>query len=212
MNKKDEHIKFCPHCGNKAPQEIQYTHKILEKSYTMDGELSDIDIPSEYNIAICKTCYGLLLYLQQGDYQSNRVLDYSYLLWPEFGIDKSAVPESIFKCYEEALLVKERSPNSFAVQIRRALEAICDDRGIERNNLVRRLEILSNQEEIPPIITSFADELRIIGNIGAHVGEKEVKPGFVRIIDDFFKVIIEYVYIAPKKLEDFRNILESFRQ
>ena len=117
MSKKKEYIKFCAHCGNKATQEIVYTHRVMEKSFTMDGELSGSDLPSEYNVTICKTCYGLLLYLIEGDYPGDNGLNYSYLLWPEFGINENALPKTVLSCYKEALLIKERSPSSFAVQI-----------------------------------------------------------------------------------------------
>lgn len=56
----------------------------------------------------------------------------------------------------------------------------------------------------------MTDVLRLLGNIGAHAAGQSVKLGHVRAIDDFFRAIIEYVYVAPSKLKEFRDRLERF--
>jgi hypothetical protein len=45
----------------------------------------------------------------------------------------------------------------------------------------------------------------------AHGSEKSVHPLHVRAIDDFFIVIVEYLYVAPKKIADFQKRLEALR-
>jgi hypothetical protein len=46
--------------------------------------------------------------------------------------------------------------------------------------------------------------LRQLGNVGSHAGEDEIAPEYVDVIDDFFCAIIEYVYIAPHKVSEFK--------
>lgn len=206
-------VSFCPHCSNNSPQKVIKTQLLLEDSFSMDGDISKGDFPCTYYITICEICGGILIYEDEGcQLTADEQFYKSELCWPDFGIKTDAVPKSVMKYYEEALLVKGRSPDSFAVQIRRSLEAICKDRGTNENSTLNdRLKELADRGEFPPTIISLADNLRFIGNIGAHDAEFNVKPGFVRLIDDLFKVIVEYVYIAPKKLADFEETIKKFK-
>lgn len=54
------------------------------------------------------------------------------------------------------------------------------------------------------------DVLRILGNLGAHAANQSVKPWQVYTIDSFFRTFIEYVYVAPSKLAEFRASLKDF--
>ena len=103
------------------------------------------------------------------------------------------------------------APNAFAVQIRRALEALCEDRGAKNGTLQNMLNELSTKGEIPSTLIEATDLLRLIGNIGAHASEDSVKPWQVRTLDEFFRAIVEYVYIAPSKIKEFREGLKKFK-
>jgi hypothetical protein len=48
--------------------------------------------------------------------------------------------------------------------------------------------------------------------MGAHASEMSVTTPDTWVLDDFFKAIIEYVYVAPSKLKDFRGKLEERRK
>ncbi len=96
--------------------------------------------------------------------------------------------------------------------IRRALEAICDDRGIEKGSLVQRLRQLAERGEVPPLLAEVSDTLRILGNLGAHSSDMSVTPPDTWAIDDFFRAIIEYVYVAPSKLNEFKEKLQNLKK
>ena len=68
---------------------------------------------------------------------------------PEAGHLDSSVPSAIVKVYEEAYRIKAIAPNAYAGQIRRALEAISEDRGATKGTLQARLKELSDKGEIP---------------------------------------------------------------
>jgi hypothetical protein len=42
--------------------------------------------------------------------------------------------------------------------------------------------------------------LRRVGNIGAHAMEEDVSIWDAELVDDFFRSVVEYVYIAPAKI------------
>ncbi len=204
-------VGFCPHCGNKAPQRLVFIQKYFGEWFDANsGEISmDGMGESTYYIAVCETCDQILVYLDLIDEYGPEDFNFSSLHWPTFGLHKS-VPKIVSKCYDEAARIKNLAPNAFAVQIRRALEAVCDDRGTKPGSLQQRLKELVDRNELPVMLGEMSDALRIIGNMGAHVTDQDVKPGQVFTIDDFFKVVIEYIYVAPSKLNEYKNKLEPF--
>jgi len=206
-------VAFCPHCGNKASQKHIYTQEYLDtNTFLMDGERSNgPPPPCAYYIAVCETCNQVLLYHSFVDIVEDEYFQSADLIWPKEGVLHKTVPKAIAECYKEAARIINLAPNAFATQIRRALEAICDDRGVKKGVLKNRLNELAALGEIPPILAEMTEVLRLLGNIGAHATDLGVKPGHVYAIDDFFRAIIEYVYVAPSKLKEFRDRLKSFR-
>src|SRR6185369_2635426 len=91
------------------------------------------------------------------------------------------VPQTIQSIYHKALKVRHE-PDSFAVKVRHALEAICKDQG-ERGRLADALSNLSKKGLFPPIIAEIAKEIRIIGNTGAHGKSGGVEMEQVQAID-----------------------------
>ena len=204
MSKETRNISFCPHCSNRAPQKLVCTQHYLERAWNVEsGQESEPDPWSTF-IATCETCHQVLLYDNPGDHLTEDEFHLGEILYPEYGLH-SSVPEKIRKVYDEASRIKWTAPNAFAVQIRRALEALCDDRKANGRNLSAQLEDLANKKEIPIVLNELAHTLRLLGNIGAHSGTVNVHQHQVYELDEFFRVIIEYVYVAPGKLENFKK-------
>lgn len=210
-------VDFCPHCGNKTPK-----RQLAEYFYsgTPDAEPDDIQMGTYY-LAVCETCNEALLYVLSAD-EYIRTNTYSepcfaypdtYLIWPK---DNTAlyyaVPSTIRQVYGEAARIKKVAPHAFAGQVRRALEALCEDRGVKGRNLYEKLGKLSSRGEIPQTLAEMSDVVRLIGNIGVHFDTEKVEDWQVDAVDDFFRAIIEYVYIAPDKLQRYKGSLELRRK
>jgi hypothetical protein len=56
----------------------------------------------------------------------------------------------------------------------------------------------------------MAQQLRLIRNLGAHNAGDEVTEEDVPIILDFLEAILEYLYVAPAKIEVVRQRLKPF--
>lgn len=205
-------IGFCHHCGNRAYQQIVYKHEGLNEGYLPDG--TEYSGPCDYYVAICEICGQIILYRDSGGFVEdyNDGLDFITPLWPDSGKLSSAVPSEIREIYTEAIRIKKLAPNAFAVQIRRAIEALCDNRGATKGPLIKRLQDLTSQGEIPPTLSEMSGIIRLLGNIGAHYKDQIVKPLHAQVIDDFFHAIVEYVYIAPNRLKEFRENLETLER
>ncbi len=116
-------------------------------------------------------------------------------------------PRKIREEYEEALRVKDHDPKSFVVGIRRALEAICIEQGFPGDDeLGKNLKKLS----LPPLVAEIADEIRVMGNAGAHIKARKyrnVGPREAQTIDDFFHLVVLFVYEAPSLLKEYQKRL-----
>ena len=93
--------------------------------------------------------------------------------------------------------------------IRRSLEALCDDRGVKEHSLVKMLEELVKRGEIPETLAEMTTVLRLIGNAGAHHSDVKVIVPMTWAMDEFFRAVVEYVYVAPSKLADFKEKLDK---
>lgn len=205
MSDPQTRIGFCPHCGNKSQQEIALARSASDVGWAAPtGE--EVDLPCSYEVGFCGACGQLLLYKTEfyGPQQGEREL-----IWPATGrLDKS-VPIDIRRVYEEAFRIKELAPNAFSVQIRRAVEAVCRDRGAKGRSLAQMLGDLAMRGEIPQTLSEAADALRVAGNVAAHASDADVKPWQVNSIDEFFRAVVEYVYVAPSRIKRFRDSFKS---
>jgi hypothetical protein len=206
-------IAFCPHCGNESSQVLVHSQvcEWVGRSLVDDAELN---LGRTYFVASCETCNHILLYSFYGDDHADRypeIFAESYLEYPASGNLPLSVPDSIRQVYEEATKIKLSSPNAFAVQIRRALEVLCKDRGAKGKNLNEQIKDLVSREELPATLGEAADLLRHLGNTGAHADEKSIRLSQVKALDKFFRAIVEYVYVAPSTVSALRDSWMRFQ-
>ncbi len=201
-------IAFCPHCSNKSTQDLLICQHTTDIGWTIpDGK--EYMFTVMYYVVKCETCEHILVYQALDDIPEDNNFSLTSLVFPDIGILDNSVPKTIVNIYQEASRIKNIASNAFAVQIRRALEALCEDRGAKRDSLQNMLNELANKGEIPKTLTEVSDLIRLLGNIGAHVADESVMPWQVYTMDEFFRAIIEYVYVAPSKIKYFRSGLKS---
>jgi hypothetical protein len=87
---------------------------------------------------------------------------------------------------------------------RRALEAICKDKGTTKRTLAENLKELQQKGTIDARLYEWADALRLVGNDAAHnvdefMGKEDAKDGI-----DFTRAIVEYVYTFADAFERFQ--------
>jgi hypothetical protein len=188
---------------------LVYHHHFEEKTSDLEG-MDEAD----FFVAVCETCDRVLLYYKckaLHEYYGSEFEDFdtASLVWPSEGNLPEDVPETIRRCYQEALRVKMASPTAFALLIRRALEALCEDRKAAPGNLQRRLQDLAFKGEIPSALAEAVDVIRVLGNLSAHTPDQHLGESDAFRMDDLFRAILEYVYIAPSKLQKLRSTLQK---
>ncbi len=196
-------VFVCPHCGNKTPHKSVFSHSYVGDWYGSDGQLAE-DPPTSYYIGYaCATCGDLSIY-ENHEYDGD---EEPTLVFPsDVNLDAS-IPDIVASNYRESKRVQKVSPNAFAVLIRRSLEALCDDRDVAQGTLHARLKSLAENGEIPPVLVEVTDVLRTLGNSGAHNTDQKVTVPLTWQMDKFFRTLVEYVYVAPARLKEFRKSL-----
>jgi|SRR5579872_3224247 len=195
-------ILICPHCGNQTPHTLIFEHEYSSVYYNKDGSPSHgPDPPSLYSLFECATCHDVSLY----DGIEPAGFDCASLVYPQGGRLHESVPNSVASNFEEAKRIQNISPNGFAVLVRRSLEAMCDDRGVPAGTLAKRLAVLAGKGEIPPVLAEMTSVLRSIGNSGAHNTTQKLTVPMTWAMDEFFRALVEYVYVGPFRLQQFRK-------
>lgn len=195
-------VGYCPRCGNAAPQKLIHTQTFTATYYSRTGER--MDSVEECYVAACMVCGGILIY-EEGPGESVGADNFSCaeLVWPERRALPASVPLSVREIYAEAALIREVAPNAFAVTLRKAIEAICDDRGAPGGGLYNKLLYLAERGEIPPVVAQMGGVLRRLGNLGAHSEREPVQAHQVFEADRFFRLLVDYVYVLPTRIAAF---------
>lgn len=153
----------------------------------------------------CPVCNCIILHMNSIDAYSGVTEINSQTLYPMRdvwpGISYDVIPKSVRKEYEEALKVQKISSNACATLARRTLEAILADQNASGKTLAEQINNLLTSVRIPPLLAEVAHLGRQIGNMGAHFDKRDTTMSDVVVMLEFLKVIIEYLYIIPDKVE-----------
>jgi len=234
-------LGICHHCDPDVPQQLlfatnDYSGPIIEK-----GRVVGYEYWETISLFRCEHCKGTLLYttapeepepigIDALDYfdpeevaklTTTQFLALSTLVWPkkkEPATLPASVPENIRRIYEGALKVKALDPDSFSVRVRRAIQAICIDSGAkEYDQDGRRMDLLDNLKELdqkrifPTQVTDVFHQFRYLGNLGAHSPDETIKPEVAEVADELFRLIIQYIYEIPHKLDSLKQETQTLQ-
>jgi hypothetical protein len=118
------------------------------------------------------------------------------------------LPVKVRQRLDSARKVRTADAGLYAVAVRRLLETVCNEQGAAGRNLIAKLQDLAGKGRIPELLGEMADQLRLLGNIGAHDADVEIDERDVPVIEDFAEAILEYLYRAPAKLAAARAALD----
>ena len=207
----NDNILVCHYCGNKVPMEFLATHRGQKLFEQLGAEkyMEDFDI----SIYRCPTCNGISVFGDFSEYPSHdslserRIYPHGAKLVPESHkvASSECVPSRIRTLYEEIAPLRHIAPHAFAGQIRRALEFICQEQSAHGRTLFEQLRDLTSRGAFPGHFADVTDLMRTVGNLGAHAGDREVDIWDAELLDDFFRAIVEYVYVTPSRVERLRS-------
>lgn len=205
----DKFIRHCGHCNNTTPHEVVFQTSSSKLYDQFDDEKQgtvNVIEPFLYYVVQCGTCYHISLL---GGFEielPERLRDYP-VLYPKSPEFSMSVPETIKRTYLEATKIRVRAPNAFAGQIRKALEFLCEDKNAAGKDLFHKLHSLVEMGILPATLAEMTNIIREIGNAGVHADKSDVSIWDAELIDEFFRSVIDYVYIAPAKIERLKHRL-----
>jgi hypothetical protein len=74
-----------------------------------------------------------------------------------------------------------------------------------------QVKTLIERQLIPASLPEATDLLRELGHIGANAADSDVHPLEIQSIKSLFKAIVEFVYVYPKKIDDFKEKYQKYR-
>lgn len=148
----------------------------------------------------CQNCGGLVtIYDKTGEQAEAEWVVFPSVV-PE--VDES-VPANISEDFIEGVQCLNIGANKATVTMfRRTLELIADDKEAEGGRLVDKIESLSTKKIIPEDLVLIANEIRFLGNYGAHPsddGLDEISSDEAEDIKDFIEHLFNWLYVMPSQ-------------
>jgi len=192
---------MCFNCGNKTLMELigEYNAGCAEA-----GEYT------RFQLFRCPVCFRPTLH---EEYQDDFMQDYNpitgeaeyydvkTILYPRNTLDSSVLPSEVKTAYDSAMKVRNINDNICAMALRRTLEQICIDKGATKWGLKDKIEEIAQKGFLPDTLKEATIIAKKFGDDGAH---KECS-GDVDFLIEFVEYIIEYIYVLPAKIVEFKK-------
>lgn len=193
--------QFCPDCNSIVEAQIifEYTYGVEHKD-ELHCEGTNVQL------AKCLNCDKPILLSEYFiDIEGNYYSQGKVTLYPEKETNFVAnAPKTIIKPYREAIkCYKANAYEPCVIMCRKGIEAICYDKGESKGNLVNKLRKLKDNGILEDTFFNWSNELREIGNLGAHSHDTEINKQDAKDTLEFFKALILYLYHLVDKYNDF---------
>ncbi len=104
-------------------------------------------------------------------------------------------PDIIINPYKEAQkCYRAQAYEACVIMCRKGIEGICADKGETKGNLDEKLKKLRDKLILGESFYNWSNELRLIGNDGAHSHDKIIDQQDAKDSIDFFDALITYLY------------------
>lgn len=220
--KRQRSVIRCLHCGNESPHELLLQHRSTRLFEQIGGE--KYLEPFDYFIYACGTCAGLSIFgefnlnnserINLSDASSRLYPKGPYFLPPAHMLDKgNPIPDPLWKTYEQAWPLQFTSPSAFAGQIRRALEFLCNEQGATGKSLYDQINQLATRGVLPAeLLVDASNLIRKLGNVGVHSSGDNIDYWDAELLDDVFRIILDFVYVTPSKIARLKKRLSVANQ
>ncbi|HEY5122247.1 MAG TPA: DUF4145 domain-containing protein [Ignavibacteria bacterium] len=193
----DTEIKY------KTPNYCKTCNSIVETGviFTYTYNITYIDELQNEGTAIilskCLNCENPIL----TEEQFQNIEEYAYTnnkiqLYPHSdNVALKNAPEIVINPYREAAkCYLIQAYDASVIMCRKGIEAICEDKGEIKGNLAEKLKNLKDKRVLEDTLYNWANELRLIGNDGAHSHDQIVTQQDAKDSIDFFDALITYLY------------------
>ena len=194
----------------KITQYCSVCNSIVETEIIFDYPLN-VDCQDELfcegtiiKLAKCLNCKNPILLAEdfteiEGNHYTQNIIQ----LFPDKESDfVKNTPKTIIKPYREAKkCYKANAYEACVIMCRKGIEAICHEKGEVKGNLINKLKKLKEIGILEETFYKWANELREIGNIGAHSHDTEISKQDSIDTLEFFEALILYLYHLVDKYD-----------
>lgn len=183
---------YCPNCNAIVETGVLFT-------YTFDVTYTDelINQGTGITLSKCLNCDRPILYqedfhnIEEHCFSQNKIQ-----LYPDVeNVALKKAPEIVINPYKEAFkCYRVQAYEACVIMCRKGIEAICKDKGEDKGNLNAKLNKLRDRKILEETLFNWANELRVIGNDGAHSHDQIVTQQDAKDSLDFFDALITYQY------------------
>lgn len=194
--------KYCSTCNAIVESGILY-------SYSYDVTWTDELQNNGTAVYLCKclNCEHPILYqedfynIEEHYFPSNNVQ-----LFPDIeNVALKNAPEIVTNPYKEAFkCYRVQAYEASTIMCRKSIEAICKDKGETKGNLADKLKNLKEKKLLEDTFFNWANELRLIGNDGAHSHDLIVTKQDAKDALDFLDSLISYLYHLVDKYNELK--------
>lgn len=194
------HPFICPWCEAPALAEVQ---GVTAWDGFRNGE--PINPPIEYTLVQCSECGDASLEMRE-DYGEGFVVDQPVFAYPSKRRLSKDVPRPLRNEYNEAQkCFSVKAYGATVVMVRRILEGVCKENGVQERTLVKSLEELKKNGLIDDTISEWATTLRLLGNEGAHYTGHPVPRDDAEDAIAFAEALLDNIYVLRKRFTEFKN-------
>jgi len=183
---------MCKDCDRYTLFRVKGGHRYYHDPSGMTGE---------YVLGVCDECSAPSLFLRVSEFGDDYGI-YSRVYPPNERAIHFRIPERVKQSYDEA--VKCEIANAWlacVAMVGRALEAITKEYAPKSTSIYKGLLSMKTEGIIGQEIYEWAEKLRNIRNIGAHITGETVSKDDAKDSLDFLQVILETLYHLRPKYE-----------
>lgn len=208
-------VMMCRHCGNKTVM-----HQVADFKYQGSEDVAwddygnpifSISWSDYYALHFCPVCSNVTLrktsFFSEDRDETGKIIPTEEVLYPTLKWESRNMPKNVSAAFESAIKVRHIDGAICALSLRRTLEMMCRDRGATTGNLYSKLQQLSREGILPPIVENMASVLKNVGNAAAHADDAEFPLELVEAMINFTQTVLDYVYHLPQALEDIQKRL-----
>ena len=200
VKKDDKIVLICAHCEQPSHQIIhgQTTEPVQDPTDPWSGART-------YTLIQCEECH-LVSLLADEEFAFDPPYSVREFAYPAARTLSLEVPLDLRREFEEAqTCLKARAYTASVVMVRRTLEGICKDNGINRKNLAEMLRKLRDDGLVDATLAEWADSLRSLGNEGAHFTGKQVGQQDATDALAFAEALLDHIYVLRRRFDDFQK-------
>lgn len=202
MYQLDEYLVQCPKCNTRTVAEPVTRYIDDDREFTKEPPWDDL-----YVVVRCKVCDEYMLIAHPKEERAFEFRKKNKRLWPDSGREMSSkIPEALRLEHKEArVCFGNAAYTATVVMVRRTLEGVCSDHGITQKPLIRALQKMQSDGLIEGRLLQWAEELRVLGNEGAHFTGRRVAREDARDALALAEALLDYLYVFSAQFIAFKE-------